>query len=270
MNSKKEKYDRIGLGYNNTRRADPYLLSRLLHHLAAHELGEYLDIGCGTGNYTVAMHQKGLNFIAVDPSKEMLEKAKARNHVIQWFRGKAEDLPLESDKVLGITASLTLHHWNHLEKGFKELFRVAKPGAKLVIFTSTPDQMEGYWLNHYFPEMLKDSIIQMPALDLVLENLQKAGFKGIKTEKYFVKNDLQDLFLYAGKERPDLYLNPQVRHGISSFSDLSRKEEVEKGLYQLELDIKSGKIQDVIKTYENDRGDYLFVIAQKNLGDTRK
>ena len=29
-----EKYDHIGIGYNQTRQADPYLLSRIVHHLA--------------------------------------------------------------------------------------------------------------------------------------------------------------------------------------------------------------------------------------------
>ncbi len=263
MQPNKEKYDRIGRSYNSTRRADPYLAGRLFHHLAPEQDKEYLDIGCGTGNYTLALHQMGVPFIAADPSEEMLKKARIRNQSIQWLQGKAESLPLDSGSVDGIMASLTLHHWSSLEKGFVELFRVAKPEAKLVIFTSTPEQMEGYWLNHYFPRMLKDSIVQMPSYEVVADNLQKAGFKDLETEKYFVKRDLQDLFLYAGKERPELYLDPQVRQGISSFSDLSRKEEVESGLRQLQEDIQSGKIRDVMEAYENDRGDYLFVVGRK-------
>lgn len=237
MELKKEKYDRIGLPYNSTRNADPYLASRLLHHLNPQPGKFYLDIGCGTGNYTFALHQKGIHFIGVDPSKEMLEKARVRSQSVQWLESKAENLPLESNKVDGIMASLTLHHWTDLEKGFVELFRGAKTGSKLVIFTSTPEQMKGYWLKHYFPQMLQDSIVQMPSYEVVAENLQKAGFKDLETEKYFVKKDLQDLFLYAGKERPKLYLDPLVRQGISSFSDLSRKEEVQKGLTQLAVDI---------------------------------
>ena len=264
MEQKKEKYDRIGLHYNSTRKADPYLVSRLLYHLAPRPEGTYLDIGCGTGNYTIALNQQGVNFIAADPSQKMLKEARSKSESIKWVQAKAETLPLDLESVDGIMASLTLHHWSSLEKGFQELFRVARPGASLVIFTSTPEQMEGYWLNHYFPKMLKDSMIQMPTYELVTESLQKAGFEIKNTEPYFVKDDLQDLFLYAGKERPSLYLDPQVRQGISSFSDLSRKEEVEKGLHQLELDIQSGKIHTIMESYENDLGDYLFVIAQKD------
>jgi len=50
-------YDRIGVGYDDTRQADPYLRSRLIHHLRPSPSGRYLDIGSGTGNYTFAMHQ---------------------------------------------------------------------------------------------------------------------------------------------------------------------------------------------------------------------
>jgi ubiquinone/menaquinone biosynthesis C-methylase UbiE len=155
MEFKKEKYDRIGRSYNSTRKADPFLAGRLFHHLNPESAKQYLDIGCGTGNYTLALHQMGVHFIAVDPSEEMLKKAKARTPSIHWLKGKAEALPLDSECVDGILASLTLHHWAILEKGFEELFRVAKPKSRLVIFTSTPEQMEGYWLNHYFPQMLK-------------------------------------------------------------------------------------------------------------------
>ena len=46
--------------------------------------------------------------------------------------------------------------------------------------------MKGYWLNHYFPNMLKDSIKQMPALYKVTEAMTAAGFKLNDEEKYFV------------------------------------------------------------------------------------
>ena len=57
------KYDEIGTGYNSTRQADPYLTERLLYHLQPKTDRLYLDIGCGTGNYTCTLADKGLNFI---------------------------------------------------------------------------------------------------------------------------------------------------------------------------------------------------------------
>ncbi|GAA4955738.1 hypothetical protein GCM10023314_31870 [Algibacter agarivorans] len=39
----------------------------------------YLDIDCGTGNYTNALQKVGFHFIGIDPSNKMLEKAKLKN-----------------------------------------------------------------------------------------------------------------------------------------------------------------------------------------------
>lgn len=259
-----EKYDTIGKGYNQTRKADPYLLTRMYHHLQPIDKGYYVDIGCGTGNYTIGLHRKGLNFTGIDPSHHMLSKAKERCATIEWVQGTAEAISLPDRFSNGVLASLTTHHWADLKKGFQEVYRILKPGGRLVIFTSTPKQMRGYWLRHYFPKMLADSIEQMPAWDLVFDLLLKAGFSQIDTEKYFIQDDLQDQFLYIGKHHPELYLDQGVRQGISSFSALANQQEVEKGLAQLERDIASGDVQKIIEQYENEDGDYLFVIAHRN------
>ena len=48
-------YDSIGIEYDTTRRADPYIAGRLAHHLALSKGGTYLDLACGSGNYTNAL-----------------------------------------------------------------------------------------------------------------------------------------------------------------------------------------------------------------------
>jgi len=257
------RYDKIGVGYNQTRKADPYLSERLYHHLSPLQNGLYLDIGCGTGNYTIALSQKGLMIDGIDPSIEMLKVARSKNSKIKWLQATAEDVPVATQSIDGIICSLTIHHWHDLSSAFKELHRVLKPKGKVVIFTSTPEQMKGYWLNHYFPKMLQDSIQQMPSEEVVLSAMKDVGFSNIVTEQYNVKTDLQDLFLYAGKNYPKLYLDSQVRNGISSFSSLANSEEVETGLEKLEEDISSNEITKVIDWYSNEPGDYLYIIAEK-------
>ena len=259
----KATYDKIGLTYNSTRKADPYLFQELLTHLKPIKENVYLDIGCGTGNYTHEFQKRGYPFIGIDPSEEMLSKAKVRNQQIKWKIGTAENTGLDKNSMDGIIAFLTLHHWRNMEDGFSELSRILKPNGQFVLFTSTPEQMGGYWLNHYFPKMLSASKATMPPLQNIKKALKKAGIQLEKTTPYFVRPDLEDLFLYAGKHNPALYLDEKVRHGISSFSSLANKEEVEKGLSALRTDIPSGKIHEIIKCHENAIGDYLFVIGRK-------
>ena len=181
------RYDQIGKQYNRTRKADPYLLDRLHHHLGSHEGGHYLDIGCGTGNYTVKLQARGGTFTGVDPSERMLEKARSKSSAVQWIKGVAEAIPLPDACVNGIVGSLTTHHWSDLEQGFKELYRVLQTGGQMVIFTATPAQMRGYWLNHYFPDMLEVACRQMPKLDRLFTVITQAGFTGLETEKYFIQ-----------------------------------------------------------------------------------
>lgn len=257
------RYNKIGTDYNRTRKADPLLTEKLLFHLNPNKKGTYLDIGCGTGNYTNELQKSGIKCIGIDPSEKMLGKAKLINSEIEWKVGSAEQTRLPTNSVDGIIASLTIHHWYDLQKGFSELHRILKPNGKIVIFTSIPKQMKGYWLNHYFPKMLLDSMIQMPTLSQVETAMTNNGFTINSNDIYDIKPDLEDKFLYCGKHNPELYFDPKIRHGISSFSSLANKTEIEQGLLELRKDIDNGRIKSIIKSYENDFGDYLFVIGKK-------
>jgi hypothetical protein len=133
-----------------------------------------------------------------------------------------------------------------------------------VIFTSTAEQMEGYWLNEFFPDAMKRSIIQMPRKQAIEESLHEAGFGHILWEPYEVRDDLQDYFLYSGKNRPKLYLDARIRRGSSTFSSLADPKEVEEGCALLTEDIQTGRIKQVMNSYANrEEGDYMFVVARK-------
>ncbi len=256
------KYDKIGHQYNETRKPDPYLAKRILDLLDPIAGKTYLDIGCGTGNYTNVFAKKGYNFIGIDPSLRMLRQAEQLNKKISWLQGTAEKTGLQSNSIDGIIASLTMHHWVDVLDGFIELKRVLKKNATMILFTSTKEQMKAYWLNEYFPKMLRDSIAQMPSLDFLKSSLKEAGFNQSEIEKYNIKPDLEDKFLYCGKHDPTLYFNERIRNGISSFSALSNKEEVESGLSKLKEDISTGEIEKIMMSYENNGGDYLFIRAK--------
>lgn len=257
------KYDKIGIDYNSTRKADPFLTNKLIEHLNPKKDGIYLDIGCGTGNYTNEVERNGIQLIGIDPSEKMLEKARFKNQRVDWRIGTAENIQLSDNSMDGIIGSLTIHHWTDLSKSFFELQRILKEDGRIVIFTSTPIQMEGYWLNHYFPRMLKDSINQMPSLEKVEEAMTRNSIVITEIDKYFIQPDLQDKFLYCGKQNPELYFSEQIRNGISSFSSLANRDEVKQGLKKLRSDIENGKINEVIDSYDNDFGDYLYIIGKK-------
>ena len=61
----------------------------------------YLDIGCGTGNYTIDLNRKGLKFYGVDPSAKMLEEAMFKSQKIKWLEGTAESIAVENNIFCG-------------------------------------------------------------------------------------------------------------------------------------------------------------------------
>ena len=257
------KYDKIGTGYNSTRKADPYLTEKLIYYLHPEKDKLYLDIGCGTGNYTIALAEYGINIFGVDPSDQMLNEARSRNRDIKWLKGTAEELPVVNEVLDGAIATLTIHHWTNLQASFSEINRVLSGNGRLVLFTSTPEQMKGYWLNHYFPEMLKASIIQMPSLSAIQTALRHTKLEIERVEPYYIQDNLQDHFLYAGKNNPTLYFDETIRNGISSFTSLSHSDEVQRGLKQLQTDIEGGAFDKIKDEYENDLGDYMFLTLKK-------
>lgn len=257
-------YNSIGKAYDTTRKADPFIVQKITQLLCVEPSKRYLDIGCGSGNYTGALSASGLNIDGVDISVEMLKKAKLKYANIHWHEGDARKLPFESRQYDGATCILATHHIKDIVVAFKEVYRVLSQGP-FVIFTMTPEQCHHYWLREYFPDMIADTCKIMASFDELQKALSQAGFENIRAEPYVVTNDLEDRFLYAGKYRPELYLDPDVRAGISSFHLSSYGNEVQQGLEKLKQGIDTGRIEDVIQHYESSLGDCLFVVAEKTV-----
>ncbi|SHG19875.1 class I SAM-dependent methyltransferase [Pedobacter caeni] len=256
-------YHQTGLTYNKTRAADPLIKQRLIALINPKNGKDILDVGCGTGNYTIELSRAGLNMYGTDPSDQMLRIAAENSDPVAWKKGYAEKIDFAGDTFDGAIATLTIHHWIDLAQSLKELYRVLKPGSNLVIFSATSEQMRNYWLHHYFPKMMAAAMNQMPSFSKIWEYGTDAGFEVVKTEKYVVHDELQDLFLYAGKRKPEMYLDPEIREGISSFTDLSAADEISSGLTLLERDIKSKKINIILDKFDDRMGDYLFMVLSK-------
>ncbi len=103
-------YNSIGKTYDSTRKPDPELVAQLLQLLNVQINGHYLDVGCGSGNYTGALSAKGLNIEGIDISKEMLTKARQKHPTIQFLEADARQLPYKNDSFDGATCILATHH----------------------------------------------------------------------------------------------------------------------------------------------------------------
>ncbi|MEH2026517.1 class I SAM-dependent methyltransferase [Nostoc sp.] len=255
-------YEQIGQGYDLTRSADPDIAARLAVHLQIQSHSSYLDVGCGTGNYTLALAKHGGVWHGIDRSKLMIDAAKNKSNAVAWQVAQVESLPYTDRSFSGVLCTLAIHHFAAIIPAFKEIYRVLVAGH-FVLFTATPEQMSKYWLVEYFPEAIHKSAEQMPSLEKVRYALYEVGFDSVNIEPYSISKNLQDLFLYSGKYRPEIYLDENVRSGISTFALLASADEIAAGCQRLAADINTGRITEIVKKYENNHGDYLFIIADK-------
>ena len=232
----------------------------LRRKLALKSSAAHLDLGCGTGNYTVALGNLGGAWSAIDASEVMLAQAAQKSQSIEWIRSDAERLPFADGSFDGAICTLAIHHFPELESPFAEVRRTLRSG-RFVIFTGLAEQIRHYWLCHYFPEMMARAIQKMPSEAAIREALLRSGFTSVDTTPFHVTNELQDLFLFSGKHRPVQYLDPAVRANISSFASLAPAAELHHGLVQLEADLQSGAFALVKEQYASKAGDYVYITA---------
>ena len=253
-------YDQIGIGYDTTRSADPFILSRLLHHLAPVKGRLYLDVGCGTGNYTAAISAAGVRIAGVDLSRTMLARAHQKSPALALHNARAEALPFKNESFAGATCIFVHHHMDDPVAAFREVHRVLRPGSPLVLFNSTVEQMRHYWMREYFPHSMAQAAAPIERYE-ARDALAAANFAIRTVEPYVVREDLRDWFLLCGKNRPELYLDPNVRAGISMFAAARDQAEIIRGVENLRNDIVSGRIAEVQRKYAWDGGDYTFTAA---------
>jgi demethylmenaquinone methyltransferase/2-methoxy-6-polyprenyl-1,4-benzoquinol methylase len=92
-----------------------------------------LDLCCGTGDIGRLLSARGLQTIGCDFSGEMIAAAPRRNRVQQFARGDALSLPFRDSKFDLVTVAYGLRNLADLERGLREIRRVSKPGAPVLI-----------------------------------------------------------------------------------------------------------------------------------------
>ncbi|RZK50495.1 MAG: bifunctional demethylmenaquinone methyltransferase/2-methoxy-6-polyprenyl-1,4-benzoquinol methylase UbiE [Pedobacter sp.] len=100
-----------------------------------------LDVATGTGDFALESINilKPEKIVGVDISEGMLavaeKKIKERNleAVFSVKLGDSEGLPFEDNTFDAITVAYGVRNYENLEQGLKDMFRVLKPGGKIVI-----------------------------------------------------------------------------------------------------------------------------------------
>jgi SAM-dependent methyltransferase len=240
-------YDAIGVGYRDVRRPDPRIERQL--HAGLGGAVRVLNVGAGAGSYEPADRL----VVAVEPSLAMIGQRRSGGPVV---RAVADRLPFADDAFDAAMAVLTVHHWPDPAAGLAEVRRVTR--GPVVVLTFDRQVHAQQWLvTEYLPSMAElDPDLPSPAA--IAEALG-----GGTVDVLPVPRDCVDGFCHAWWRRPEAYLDPAVRAGISGIARLPG-DVVELAMRRLADDLASGAWhrthQDLLAQEEIDAG-YRVVVA---------
>lgn len=131
-------YDRLA-SYGNAAEA-----ARLVRYAGVRRGERVLDVGTGSGIVAVTAGRQGAEVAGVDPSPDLLTKARdnaalAECPAIRWDEGSAEQLPY-ADASFDVVLSQYAHMFSpEPDAAAREMLRVLKPGGRLAFSAWTPD-----------------------------------------------------------------------------------------------------------------------------------
>ena len=182
-----------------------------------------LDVATGTADVAIMTHQmlKTNKIIGIDISEGMLElgreklkKLNLTDH-ISLQTGDSETIHFPDNYFDAITVSFGVRNFAHLDKGMSEMYRVLRPGGKLVVLEfSRPKQplfrkMCDFYTNVITPgvgklfannkdayQYLNDSVQAFPEGENFLNIMHEAGF----TQTYLKKLSFGICTIYCGSK----------------------------------------------------------------------
>ena len=116
-----------------------------------------LDLCCGTGDIAFALARRGAETTGLDFSQKMLGVAASRlfkspSSNLKFMQGDAQQIPFPNDSFDIITVGYGLRNLTSWERGLDEMFRVARPGARLIVLDfGRPTNT--FWRKIYFTHL---------------------------------------------------------------------------------------------------------------------
>src|SRR4029453_2980759 len=132
--------------YDNTRGASPSVLRPLREALGPPNGRSLLDVGGGTGNYSVALLDAGFRVNHCDPSVGMVQRAASKMGPTVVADG--QHLPFRENAFDCAVAIKVMNHVPVWPRFFAEALRILRRGP-LVLVHATRETMRANWITPY-------------------------------------------------------------------------------------------------------------------------
>ncbi len=163
-----------------------------------------LDVACGTGDLSIELNRDAkARVVGTDFCRPMLtvakEKTSATNARIPYVEADAMNLSFANDKFDALTIAFGLRNLPNFANGLSELYRVLKPGGRIVILEFSSPVLPGFrqLFNFYFAnvlpriggaisgsrgayEYLPDSVSKFPNQKALVAMMEQTGFSDVQ------------------------------------------------------------------------------------------
>lgn len=169
---------------------------------------DFLDLGCGTGDVSLAVLRQtpSAHITGIDPSPDMLDlarlktrKAQLSDHIV-YQEGDAMALPFPNASFDGVICAFVIRNVTDRAAALHEMLRILKPGGTLAILELTAPRNPLLKLIHNIHtrrvipllgrllsqgsayQYLADSIDHFPPAPAIVELLARTGFADAKRQ----------------------------------------------------------------------------------------
>jgi demethylmenaquinone methyltransferase/2-methoxy-6-polyprenyl-1,4-benzoquinol methylase len=196
-------FDEVAPTYDKTNDLLSFGQSRLWRGIVAKAVDprsgqSILDMAAGTGSSTVAFARPGVRLVAGDFSEGMLAEGRKRHPEIEFVFADATKLPFKAKEFEATTISFGLRNVVDVEAALSEMFRVTKPGGRIVIceFSKVSSPLLRPFYNFYLRKVLpafsslasktpeayaylSESIDAWPDQRTLAAKIEKAGYENV-------------------------------------------------------------------------------------------
>jgi ubiquinone/menaquinone biosynthesis C-methylase UbiE len=167
----------------------------ILAELEKEPFTDLLDCGCGTAPMLTLLYEKYLDkhFTGIDLTPKMIEVAKAKKMKnVNLVVGDCENLPFAENSFDAVICSESFHHYPNPQEFFNSVYRVLRPGGRLILRDMTMNSAAVRWFcNH----------IEMPLIHLA----------GKGDVRIYGREDVQQLCNNAGLHMELFEVRPVFR-----------------------------------------------------------